>query len=186
MDFNPHFELKDRHAYMSASKYHWVGYDDEKFDDTFRKALAKQRGTQLHNLARDLIELGVKLPRTQQTMNMYVNDALGYRMKPEQTLFYSYNCFGTADAISFRRGMLRIHDLKTGEIPANMKQLEIYTALFCHEYHMKPSEIEIELRIYQNDEVIPHVPEVDEILHIMERIVTFDKRVDELKAESLV
>lgn len=63
-------------------------------------------------------------------MNMYVNDAISFRMVPEQILFYSENCFGTADTIVFRNGTLRIHDLKTGVVPAHMEQLEIYAALF--------------------------------------------------------
>ena len=50
------------------------------------------------------------------------------KMTPEQILYYSDNCFGTADAILFRNNFLRIHDLKTGKIPAHMEQLEIYAS----------------------------------------------------------
>jgi hypothetical protein len=116
---------------------------------------------------------------------MYVNDAIGYRMTAEQMLFYSVNCFGTADAISFRNKVLRIHDLKTGTTPTSMKQLEVYAAMFCLEYGYKPYEIDIELRIYQNDDIMEEVPEADDIVHIMDKIVTFDKQIEILKAEAL-
>jgi hypothetical protein len=112
---------------------------------------------------------------------MYVNDAIGYRMTAEQVLFYSENCFGTADSISFKNDLLRIHDLKTGVTPAHMEQLEIYAALFCLEYKVKPEEITIELRIYQNDDVSIYNPEASEIRMIMEKIVTFDAIITEQK-----
>ena len=101
------------------------------------------------HLRAQCIMLNQKLPKSKQTLNMYVNDAIGFKMTPEQILYYSDNCFGTADAILFRNNFLRIHDLKTGKIPAHMEQLEIYAALFCLEYKVKPADIEMELRIYQ-------------------------------------
>lgn len=183
MDFNKHFDLEGKHAFLSASKHHWINYDDDKLDLTFRNALAAQQGTILHEFAAQAIKLGIKLPRNKQTINMYVNDAIGFRMTPEQVLFYSYNAFGTADAISFRKNVLRIHDLKTGVGKCSFHQLEIYVAFFCLEYRVKPTEIEVELRIYQNDDVQTFTPDPDEILAIMEKIVSFDKRVDALKME---
>lgn len=185
MNFNKHYELEGKHAFLSASKYHWVNYTEEKLDMVYQTALAAQKGTELHELASQMIKLNVKPQRSQKTLNMYVNDAIGYRMTPEQVLFHSFNCFGTADAISFRKNLLRIHDLKTGVTPASFRQLEIYAALFCLEYEERPGDISMELRIYQNDEVQIHEPEVDDIAHIMDRIVTFDKRIDALKAEVL-
>ena len=184
MIFNTHSELVGRHAYLSASKYHWTNYTDEKLEATYRTAMAAQRGTELHELASELIRLGVKLPRTQKTLNMYVNDALGYRMEPEQVLAYSINAFGTADAVSFKKNLLRIHDLKTGVTPASMRQLEIYAAFFCLEYKFKPAEIDIELRIYQNDEVQIHNPDPHDVTIIMDRVVTFDKKIELLKLEA--
>lgn len=150
---------------------------------TFLNAQAAARGDRLHKLAHDMIREGIKASGSKKTFNMYVNDAIGYRMTPEQMLFYSENCFGTTDAISFRRGRLRIHDLKTGVTKASVEQLEIYAALFCLEYRFKPMEIEIELRIYQNDEVQIFEADPDVITHIMDRIITFDKLVQQLKAE---
>ena len=96
-------------------------------------------------------------------------------MSTEVVLYYSDRFFSTADAICFRHNMLRIHDLKTGKTPVHMEQLMIYAALFCLEYKVKPEDIDMELRIYQNDEVIVHNPGYDEIVPIMEQIVRFDK-----------
>ena len=96
-------------------------------------------------------------------------------MDTEVVLYYSDRFFGTADAISFRNRELRIHDLKTGKIPAHMEQLEIYAALFCLEYKIKPGDIDIELRIYQNDDILCHNPTAEDILPIMDKIVHLDK-----------
>ena len=116
-------------------------------------------------------------------MNNYVNDAIGFKMKPEQILFYSYNCFGTADAICFRDDFLRIHDLKTGVTPAHIEQLEVYAALFCLEYHIDPAKIEIELRLYQSNDILVHNPGADEIQPIMQKIIAFDRILEKAKEE---
>lgn len=181
MNFNRHSNLEGSHAFLSASKYHWVNYDEAKLEDAFSKYLATQLGTRKHDLAKELILLNQKLPKTCATLNMYVNDAIGFKMTPEQPLYYSDNCFGTTDAISFRKNLLRIHDLKTGITPTSFKQLEIYTALFCLEYDVTPNEIEIELRIYQNDMVTTHIPTPEDILYIMEKIKVFDRKIEALK-----
>lgn len=181
MNWNRHSNLEGMHAFLGASSYHWINYDEEKVADTYVKWRAAQRGTQLHAFAAQCILLGQKLPRSEKTLNMFVNDAIGYKMTPEQILYYSPNCFGTTDAISFRNNFLRIHDLKTGETPAKMEQLMIYAALFCLEYGMKPSEIDMELRIYQNDQVLCHNATVEDIFPIMDRIVTFDKVINNMK-----
>ena len=144
MNFVKHSNLEGQHAFLGASKYHWINYDETKVAELYSKFLATQKGTILHDFAAQCIRLGQKLPRSQKTLNMYVNDAVGFKMTPEQILYYSENCFGTADAIAFRNGLLRIHDLKTGVIPAHMEQLEIYAALFCLEYKVKPGEIEMD------------------------------------------
>lgn len=184
MRFNDHSELTGLHAFLSASQYHWVNYDPEKISLRYKTYLAAQKGTELHEHAKRCIQLGTKLARSKKTLNRYVNDAIGFRMIPEQVLFYSPNCFGTADAISFREDLLRIHDLKTGVTPVSMKQLEVYASLFCLEYHISPVSIDMELRIYQDDDVMVHIPEHKEILRIMDQIISFDKIIDELKVES--
>ena len=175
--------LKGLHAFLSPSKYHWINYDPDKLHTSFTRSLAVERGNRLHALADECIKMGVKLPRTKQTLNLFVNDAIGFKMETEQPLFYSENCFGTCDAISFRRKFLRIHDLKTGITPGNMNQLEVYAALFCLEYDVSPNDIPIELRIYQNNEILVHTPEVENILYIMSKIIDFDKRIDKIKME---
>jgi len=184
MLFNQHSNLEGLHAFLGASKYHWINYDEEKLDRTYIAALAAQRGTELHEFAHNAIRLGIKLPRSTKTLNAYVNDAIGFGMKSEVILCYSENAFGTADSISFKRNFLRISDLKTGVTPGSMRQLEVYTALFCLEYRYKPEDIEIELRIYQNDQIFVHVPEVSEITRIMNKIVNFDKRINAIRNEA--
>lgn len=183
MRFNAHINLVGQHAFLGASKYHWINYDENKVADAYAKFLAVQKGTVLHEFAAQCIKLGQKLPRSQKTLNMYVNDAIGFKMIPEQILYYSENCFGTADSISFRNGLLRIHDLKTGQIPAHMEQLMIYAALFCLEYKTKPSEIDMELRLYQSDEIMIHNPGADEIFPIIDKIIAFDKVITKIKTE---
>lgn len=185
MIFNEHPNLVGRHAFLSPSKYHWTNYDVEKLEQTYISSLALQRGIELHAFAHDAIRLGIKLPRSRKTLNAYVNDAIGHRMKPEQVLYYSENAFGTADAISFREDFLRIHDLKTGAKTSSMRQLEIYEAFFCLEYKYDPGEIGAELRIYQNDDVEIHIPDPDEIRRIMKLVVDYDKRIQTLKKETI-
>ena len=133
MRFNEHSDLAGQHAFLSASNYHWINYDDERLEERWRNAQAARRGTELHAFAHEAIRLGIKLPRSSKTLNAYVNDAIGYRMVTEQILYFSDNCYGTADSMMFARDVLRIHDLKTGLIAGSMHQLEIYAALFCLE-----------------------------------------------------
>lgn len=184
MKFNEHYDLKGLHAYLGASKYHWINYDEAKLKTSYNNWLAAERGTRLHNLAAELIDLGIKLEsRTKRTLNLYVNDAISYVMTPEQVLYYSENCFGTADAICFRDDFLRIHDYKSGTTPAHMEQLIIYAALFCLEYLVKPEEIQNELRIYQNNEFIVYNAPPEEIRAVMNKIIKFDKIISKIKQE---
>lgn len=185
MRFNAHSEMRGKHAFLAPSKYHWINYSDDKLDRAYLAAMAAQRGTELHELAHNMIRLGVKLPRSSKTLNLYVNDCIGYRMTTEQTLCYSEFAFGSADAISFRDNVLRISDLKTGMSPTSEHQLEVYTALFCLEYGYRPTEIKIELRIYQNDEVRLYVPDPLDIAFIMDKIITFDRRIRTIREETM-
>jgi len=183
--FNRHREFEGMHARVSASKYHWLHYDDEKFVASLAKSVAAARGSRLHDLARGLIYDGVKLENTHQTLNMYVNDAIGYRMSPEVLLFYSVNAFGTADAIDFRDGLLRIFDLKTGVTPTKETQLEIYAALFCLEYKVKPLQIDYDLRIYQNDDIEMYDTDPEKIAWIMSRIQEADALIKQFQSEEV-
>jgi hypothetical protein len=176
--------MPSAHAFLSPSKHSWINYEEAKLDRVFMAHQASLRGNELHEFASRAIALGVKLPDNDKTINRYVNDAIGYRMTPEQNLFYSPNCYGQADALGFRINRLRVHDLKTGTTPTSMDQLRIYAALFCLEYRFKPSEIEMELRIYQNDDVKIDVPDPMDILIIIQKIIEFDKRITYLREET--
>jgi hypothetical protein len=180
MDFQRHSDLEGRHAFLSPSKYHWLNYDEEKIINTYTKQKAIQKGVELHAFAAEAIRLGIPLPKVKNTLNMYVNDGIGYRMEIEQPLFYSEFCFGTADTICFRNKLLRIHDYKSGETPGNINQLMIYAALFCLEYKINPEEIDIELRIYQNNMILGHIPESEIILKIMNKIVEADNILNKI------
>lgn len=181
MNFNKHSNLEGRHAFLGASNYHWLGYDSAKLQQVYFNMQLKEQGTKLHAFAKQAIDLGIKLPKTKTTLNMYVNDAIGYKMNPEVILYYSDNAFGTADSISFRKDFLRIHDLKTGMVKVSMSQLEIYEALFCLEYGLKPRNIGSELRIYQNNEVQIVNPDPNHIDEIMAKIIDFDKMIETMK-----
>ena len=183
MIFTKHSNLEGLHAPFGASQSAWLRYDDEKILATYNNMKAKEMGTRLHAWAKETIDLGIKQPRSKKTIYAYVNDAIGYKMDTEVVLFYSPRFFGTADSICFRNGTLRIHDLKTGVTKVHMEQLMIYAALFCLEYKIKPSDIEIELRIYQSDEVLYHNPTAESILSIMDRIVYLDKMLERLDCE---
>lgn len=209
MNFNTHSDFEGKHALLNPSGFHWVNYDvtSDTLLKRYRSLYSQTIGTTLHEYAEKRIKYKLKLRKTDTndilfylldhgiprsvidlnhicaTVFPYVNDAIGFKMLSEQVLYYSENCFGTTDAIIFRNNLLRIHDLKTGVIPANMGQLEIYAALFCLEYDYKPDEIDMELRIYQSGEVLVHVPETDYIYHVMDKIVTLDKAIREFILE---
>ena len=181
MFFNRHTNLEGLHAPFGASKSSWLRYSDEKIVEVYNNLQAAEMGTRLHEWAKQTIDLGIKQSRSKKTIYSYVNDAIGFNMSTEVVLFYSENFFGTADAISFRNNFLRIHDLKTGRRPVHMEQLEIYAALFCLEYKVKPGDIHIELRIYQNDEILVHEPTAEDILPIMDKIVHVNKMLEKIE-----
>lgn len=181
MQFNAHYHLRSKHAFLSPSRHHWMRYSEEKLVSSYNASQDIIRGTELHNFAAKAIELGIRLPKTKSALNMFVNDAIGFRMNPEQVLYFSDNAFGTADAISFRDNLLRIHDLKTGSSRVYMDQLMIYAAFFCLEYLEDPERIDIQLRIYQGKEIILHEPQADEISFIMRKVKAFDAVINELK-----
>lgn len=183
MNFNKHLNLEGQHAFLGASKYHWINYSEDKIAESYSRFLATQKGTQLHAFAAQCIQLRQKLPRSRKTLNMYVNDAIGFKMIPEQVLFYSENCFGTTDAIAFRNNFLRIHDYKSGMVPAHMEQLFVYAALFCLEYKIKPADIEMETRLYQSDDILISNPTAEDIVPIMDKIITFDKIISKIKEQ---
>lgn len=183
MNFVRHSNLNGLHAPFSPSQSTWLRYDDDRAMEVFLNKKAAEMGTRLHAWAKETIDLGIKQPKSKKTLYAYVNDAIGFKMSTEVVLFYSERFFGTADSISFRGNFLRIHDLKTGKIKADMEQLEIYAALFCLEYKVKPESIGMELRLYQNDEVIYHNPTPEDIHAIMDKIVHLDQVIQTLEED---
>ena len=184
MKFSEHSNYAGTHAFLSASNYHWINYDLEKLSRVYGNSQAARKGTELHEFAMRCIQLGIKLPRSKKTLNMFVNDAIGYRMEPEQVLFFSPNSYGTADAIQFRRDLLQIFDLKTGTIPGSVHQLEVYGALFCLEYKVAPASISYDFRIYQSDDIVAFEVDPDRIAHIMDKIIAFDRQINKMNEAS--
>lgn len=221
MNYNKHFELEGKHAILSASKCtSWLEKEPQQVVDMSARAYATTIGTALHDIARKhirrrikltkaaksevilsliedykipeyAIERGIDFDAVYENIIFYVKDSINYRMIPEQILYYSENCFGTADAISSLDNVifnkkLQIHDLKTGTTLVHIDQLEVYAALFCLEYNIKPFDIDIELRIYQTskNEILCHHPAPDDIVHIMDQIITADKYVTKYKEEN--
>lgn len=211
MNWNNHSQLVGKHAILSPSGYQWIRYSPDESREAlfnrYRAEYAQSIGTLIHEFACKRIKYKMRLKKHDKdsvlfylidhgipgnafdsdyifdNLLYYVNDAIGYRMDPEVVLYYSDNCFGTADSIAFGKNLLRIHDLKTGRIPAHMEQLEVYAALFCLEYGKKPGDIEIELRMYQPENLVTLNPEVDEIVPIMDAIISHDKFLTKVKGE---
>ena len=203
MDLEDISSFEGKHAFLGASKYHWLNYDTDKLIFTYKKWLATQRGTELHEFASQCIIHHKQLPKSKNTIETmvclalghdipltkiqadtvrgFVNDAVLLGMESEKLLYYSENCFGTTDAMVFANGCLYIYDLKTGENPASVKQLMIYAALYCLVNGVDPHQIEIELRIYQNGEISITTPNPDDISKIVNKIIEFDKVISQIK-----
>lgn len=216
MKWNDHSKYVGRHAILSPSSYHWINYiqEDETYKEAlFARYLAEHAteiGTIVHEYACKRIKYGMPLSKKDKNgllfylidngvpanvidldffyecVLYYVNDAIGYGMDPEVVLYYSDNCYGTADSIIFNKNLLRIHDLKTGKTAAHIEQLEIYAALFCLEYGYKPKDISMELRIYQPENMITVVPDVADIVPIMDKIISSDKFLSKIQNEGLL
>lgn len=144
-------------------------YFDDKYQDL------RKDGKPLLSMSRELAG------NIYDTVKDYINDGIGYKMMVEQPLVYNDDFFGTADSIVFRDGMLRIHDLKTGTLPAKMEQLQVYAALFCLEYKTKPSEVDMELRLYQSNEIVVFNPTAEDVLPIMDAIIKYSKLISDTK-----
>lgn len=117
------------------------------------------------------------------TLQQYINDGSGFRMKTEQTLVYSDFIYGTADAIRYEDDVLRISDYKSGKHPVSMDQLLVYAALFCLEYKVDPMKTKFHLRIYQQGKIICNEPEGSQILDIANRIVYVNKVATSVRGE---
>lgn len=206
--WNDHKLLEGKHALMGGSNWHWLNWTDENFESRYYSKYATDMGTAIHALASDCIKSRTKLNKGDKhlidialykagipasafdteaiLLNLmpFVNDAIGYRMDSEIILYYSFWCFGTADAIGYyeKEKILRIYDLKTGTIPAHMEQLMIYTAMFCLEYHISPKTIKtFDLRIYQNMEIVEYKPNPEDIENIMNIIAKRSKQIQNFR-----
>lgn len=212
MIFNKHFQQEGKHAILSASSWRWLNDDTDSLIKRICSQYSQAVGTMLHAIAYKYIKHRIKMNKFDkknvmlellsngipgividsmdfdkmfENLMTYVNDGVGFKMEPEVVLYYSDNFFGTTDAILYSENerFLRIHDYKSGVIPAHMEQLEIYAALFCLEYRIKPIDISMELRIYQGNEVLFHNPEPGEIMAIADKIVAFDKFLNKLNLQ---
>lgn len=172
-DEHRRYVQKGAHAPLSPSQYAWANRpgDLEYLRNKWERLKAAERGTKDHEFASLCIQRGQRLPKSSKTLNLYVNDCVGYRMRPEQLLYYGPHCFGTTDAIAFNGSLLRISDLKTGQSGTKFTQLEVYAALFCLEHKVSPLEIDILLTIYQYDDKIQDKADVSHILELMDWIV---------------
>lgn len=203
MQWNDHKQLEGKHAFLGASNFHWVNWNDQIFENRYYSQFSTTIGTAIHALAHDCILNRTKLNKHDRhlieitlyhayipkdaydpddiLMNLipFVNDAIGYHMSSEILLYYNNYCFGTCDAISFseKERILRIHDLKTGMTTAHMEQLLIYAALFCLEYHKNPHQFKTELRIYQNFNIVVEEPDANDIETFMNLIQERSKTI---------
>ena len=212
MVFEKHLELLEQHAFLSPSKVSWINYSEEELKERYLNSKAAEYGTQLHQFAHDAIVLNRMQPRNKDAVNMFINDAIGFKMSSEQPLYYSGYCFGTTDAISYRKNILRISDLKTGVTKPHMEQLRIYAALFCLEYqrlvarlrheglsdldiseklevdpkelHFDPMQFkQIVLRIYQFNDIDEEIADPEEIRALMDIIVASTTVLREMRTE---
>jgi hypothetical protein len=183
MHFKRHSNLTGEHAFLSPSYYHWINYTPERLVQRWHSVQATLIGIQQHQYARDCIDAGLMQSDESTLLGRYINDCIRFGMSAEVILYYSPNCFGTADAIAFENHKLRISDLKTGQIPGSIHQLEVYATLFCLEYDIDPYDIRIELRLYQGNEVAVYDADPEVILFIQKKIIIFDHRVNQLKRE---
>lgn len=185
MKWNDHYRLQGKHAFMSASRASWLNYSYDQIKTRYLNEAKKEKGTYLHDLASRLIRERIKVAPLKKAFNQFVNDCIGFRLSSEVLLYYSDNCFGTADGIRFdeKAKTLYVFDLKTGDGKPKPQQLLIYCALFCLEYHKSPKDLTFVCRFYQGydyDEIIFEASLVDDT---MKKIIMLDKSLNELQKE---
>lgn len=175
--------------------------------DRYASARAKEIGTELHELAERSIAKRIEVPKSRDairymlrmelgpekvffidnetidTFRAYVNDSIHFSMISEVPLKSSEYAFGTSDAIYFDDKTLKIFDLKTGKSPVPWDQLYIYAAFYCSDYSVDPSDIDIELRIYQYGKFVTEKPDPKIIRQIMEDTKFLTEVIDDIKPE---
>ena len=55
MNFHKHSAIEGQHAFLGASKYSWINYDEEKLITSYTNFMAAQKGTELHEFAAQCI-----------------------------------------------------------------------------------------------------------------------------------
>ena len=143
MNYETYSNLVGKHAMFSPSSTNLLDKDNQYIVGFWARKFIPEIGTALHDIARAHIKNSIKLTKYTKSevllalidtykiplpvikraidfddkyknLMIYVNDAIKYRMIPEQILYFSKLIFGTADAISAlddieRTGVLRIH-----------------------------------------------------------------------------
>lgn len=203
MILNPHLDIVGKHAIFGASNWRWINYEnDEDFAQAMVSKWATDIGTGAHEFAARHIRRGIKLdssrlaknelllylledckipeyaidiPRLFDNVRNYVNDCVGFHMTPEVPIKYADAVFGTADAVQYDDKVLRIFDLKTGMLAGHMEQLMVYAAFYCLDYRVKPFDISMELRIYQNNEIALLNPDPNDIQRIIDQAIRANK-----------
>ena len=188
MEWNDHWRLEGRHATLSPSGYHWLNYDADKMRRVTWNNYSKEDGTKMHELASNMILYNIMPEDNENALNQFVIDALTMFKEPmssEILLYYSDECFGTADAIYYNEDKqhLQVHDLKTGVSKPSFKQLWIYCALFCLEYGYKPEKMTFECRLYQLGAMDIDNPQPKQIRSIMKQIVEMSNVIEGVRVE---
>lgn len=195
------------HAILGASSYSWLNYDEDKLFTILQSRWANTIGTLLHELASKLINNKITVSKTEarkiiqlylldnnvprvfidsnkyvDNFVTYIKDCIGFDMRTEQPLKYSEFAFGTADAISFneKKSQLKIFDYKSGITQPSLHQLEIYAAYFFLEYHIKPKDVQTELRIYWNNDILVGEPTPSIIVPIMDQTIKLDNYMQKI------
>ena len=174
MIWNNHKELEGKHAFMGASNYHWTNYDDITFEARYYNQFSQVIGTAIHELAHDCIVSRTKLNKHDiHLIELKLYKAFVPKDAYDANLILENLIPFVNDAIGYyeRDKILRIHDYKNGVTQADIRQLYIYAALFCLEYHVNPLTLnKIECRIYQNLEVLIDNPTGEVIQFYMDKI----------------
>lgn len=188
MIFNDHYQrLGGKHAVLSPSQNAWLRYTEEKLTTVYDNRKLAELGTRLHALASEHINLSIKMPDNKQSLNAFVNDAIGFKMQSEVILYYSDFCFGTTDAIVATKSVpqegpaentLRISDYKSGNTPVSMDQLMVYASLYFLEYDERPMYYNVILRVYQFDEIKEYIPTAEEINACMNEIIDKNRMLE--------
>jgi hypothetical protein len=84
VNFNNHSDLKDLHAFLSPSNYHWLNYSSDKLETIYHNSKIKEEGTLLHAFASMAIIKRIKLANIKKALNQFVNDSIGFKMESEK------------------------------------------------------------------------------------------------------